>query len=408
VKWYDFFEGPIGVGHAWTAAAVRAEVEAAFERLGPRLPPPSADVVVKPNLNNDLPALMGNSADLRVLDALLAALTDRGHTRLTVADGSNVGMERREIDGFGRLRVDRLARRYGATCVDLNRVEGRDAGLETGRTRIAAEVLDAPFLVAVPKIKTHAEAGLSVTSKLWVGSVVAQHKRDVHVDLNRNIAALGAAIRPHLVLVDGLVGMEGNGPGDGRPFRFDTLLASTDSWLVDLVAARLVGFDWEGLQYLVHARDLGQFAPDLPDRVVRAIPIRRAIDPAPPRSRLAPLSEHRLLRPLKLAIRPVVDHPVVSRTAYGLGVIQDRYQRDDDRVGAFVRRGAACTECGACGEVCPDAVPWSAIGTAECGDGCLGCLYCYWICPTRAIELSGELGFLEAHVRRYKGFIERL
>lgn len=407
MKWFDFHEGRLGLGHAWTSAKVRGQVEAVFDALAADLPPPGAAVVIKPNLNNDLPALMGNSTDLRVLRALLEVLSDRGHGDITIADGSNVGMERRRIDPFRRLRVDRLARRHGARTVDLNRVEGRDFPLETGTTQVAPQVLDAPFLIAVPKLKTHAEAGLSMASKLWVGSVVAQHKRDVHVDLNRNIAALGVGIRPHLVLMDLLVGMEGKGPGDGRPFRMDSLLASTEPWLIDLAGARLVGYCWDRLRYLVHARDLGHFAADLPERVHAALPVRRPIDPAPPRGFLAPLSEHRLLRPLKLMIRPVVDHPWVNHAAYSLGIIQDRYTRDDDGVSGF-ERVEACTECGRCGAVCPDGLPWEEIGTRECGESCLGCLYCFWICPTQAIELRGDLGYLAAQVDRYKGMIERL
>jgi len=408
MKWFDFHEGRVGLGHCWTAAEVRREVEAVFEAFGPALPPPEAAVLIKPNLNNDVPALMGNSTDLRVLRALLELLADRGHRDLTIADGANVGMERREIDGFARLRVDRLARRHGARLIDINRSEGREVSLETGPTQIGKDVLDAPFLIAVPKLKTHAEAGLSMTTKLWVGSVVAQHKRDVHVDLLRNIAALGSIVRPHLVLMDLLVGMEGRGPGDGTPFRMDGVAASLDPWLLDLVVARLAGYRWDALEYLVHGRDLGYFPPDMPDRVERIVPVRRPIEPAPPRGLLAPLSEHRLLQPLKMLVRPMVDHPFVSRTAYALGVIQDRYQRQEDEVRGFERIDDGCTECGRCSDVCPDGIPWQDIGAAERGEGCLGCLYCYWICPTRAIELQGEQGYLEDQIDRYKSMIEQL
>ncbi len=408
MKWYDFYEGRVGVGHAWTTDQVRRVVEETFDRLGAQLPAPGTEVVVKPNLNNDLPALVGNCADLRVLQALLEVLRDRGHERITLADGSNVGMERRNIDTFGRLRVDRLAKRFGARTVDLNRTEGRDVSLETGVTSVAREILDAPFLIAVPKLKTHAEAGLSMATKLWVGAVVAQRKRDVHADLLRNLPTLAAAIHPHLILLDALVGMEGNGPGDGLPFRMDTMVASTHPWLLDLTTARLAGFPFEELCYLVHARDDGRFAADLPDRVAEVVPVRRRIQPAPPRSLLAPLSEHRLLRPLKLAIRPVVDHPLVSRAAYSLGVIQDRYVADDDSVTGFERRDDPCTECGRCGEVCPDRIPWQDIGTTERGQGCLGCLYCHWICPTQAIDLIGDPAYMQAHLDRYKPLVEGL
>lgn len=408
MKWYGFDEGRIGVGHAWTTAQVRERIEDVFATLGDRLPAAGEPVLIKPNLNNDLPPLSGNATDLRVLAALLAVLRDRGHEDLTIADGHNVGMERRRIDGFRRLRVDRLARHHGARTVDLNRSEGREVRLATGPTQVAREVLDAPFLIAVPKIKTHAEAGLSLAMKIWVGSVVAQHKRDVHHDLARNIAALGRLIRPHLILLDGLVGMEGNGPGDGTPFRMDTLVASRHTALVDVTAARLVDHPVSRIPPLVRAIEAGDLAADLPTRVAAAIPIQRAIEAAPPRGKLAPLSEHRLLRPLKLAVRPFVDNPAVSGAAYRLGVIQDRYSAEDDGITSFFRREGLCNRCGRCEEVCPMSIPWEYIGAREQGQSCISCLSCFWICPTDAIQTAGHRGYMEAHVQRYKKAIGRL
>jgi len=408
VKWTGFEEGRLGIGHAWAVASVRREIASVFDELGGELPPAGEPVLVKPNLNNDLPPLTGNATDLRVLAALLSVLRDRGHGDITVADGHNVGMERRGIDGFRRLRVDRLARHFGARILDLNRVEGREVELAVGSTRVAREVLDAPFLISVPKIKTHAEAGLSLSMKIWVGAVVGQHKRDVHRDLARNIAALAGVIRPHLILMDALVGMEGNGPGDGTPFRMETLLASRHTHLMDLAAAQLVGFPWEQVPALVRAAEAGDFAADLPARVAEGVPLRRAIEPPPPRSPLAPLSEHRLLRPIKLAVRPFVDHPAVAGAAYRAGVIQDRYQAEDDEITSFFRREGYCTRCGRCAEVCPMEIPWEDIGSREQGQRCLTCLSCYWICPTPAMEIAGRKGFLEAHVRRYKKLIGRI
>jgi uncharacterized protein (DUF362 family)/ferredoxin len=406
VRWYELAEGQVGVGHAWTASAVRREVEDALETLGPALPSPDTPVLIKPNLNNDLPALMGNATDLRVLQALLEALADRGHSDLTLADGSNVGIERRGIDSFRRLRVDRLARRHGVQLLDLNRAEGVELPLVHGVTRVARQVLEAPFLLAVPKLKTHAEAGLSLTMKGWVGAVVGQHKRDMHRDLPAHIARLSRQIRPHLILLDGLVGMEGNGPGDGRPFRMDLLVAGTDAPSVDLATARLVGMPWRQLPALVQAVEAGDLAADLPARVEATFPVRRPIDPAPPRNVLARAAEHKLLRPLKLAVRPVVDLPAVSGTAHRLGVIQDRYDRDDDQVDSFYRKEGLCNRCGKCAEVCPDTVPWEDIGSKERGRHCLVCLYCFWVCPTGAIALEGDLGYLRAQIGRYKKLVE--
>jgi hypothetical protein len=117
-------EAEVALCPAWTGAEIRAAVGALLRHFEHRLPVDrAARVVIKPNLNNDLVALTGNSVDLRVLDALLTELRARGYTDLTVADGSNVGVERRGINTLERLRVRPLCDRHGV----------RDGGAARGR-----------------------------------------------------------------------------------------------------------------------------------------------------------------------------------------------------------------------------------------------------------------------------------
>ena len=102
--------GRVWATSAWTADEIHASMAALLDVFSDDLPKDlSAHIVLKPNLNNDLVALSGNCTDLRVLSALIEGLQARGYTRFTIADGSNVGVDRRDIDTFKRLRVDALA-----------------------------------------------------------------------------------------------------------------------------------------------------------------------------------------------------------------------------------------------------------------------------------------------------------
>lgn len=280
---------------AWTTAEIHAGVERLVAGFGGHLPGPEARVLIKPNLNNDLVALTGNSADLRVLEALLAALRRRGYHDLTVADGSNVGVHRRGIDAARRLRLDRLLQRHGARWLDLNEAPGVVLPLRgAARVRVARAVLEAELLISVPKIKTHAEAGFSCAMKNWVGLCAGQDKREVHRALGPNIHALNLLVRPHLVLVDGVVGMEGNGPGDGDPVRLGLLAACDSTLLNDLAICRLVGVPWTQVSYLRAAAAHGDVDGRLQEEIARALPQRTALRRPPPRSALAELSEHRV------------------------------------------------------------------------------------------------------------------
>lgn len=401
----------VDIERAWTSAEVRQAVEDLLVARQDAFPEDlGAHIVLKPNLNNDLVALTGNSVDLRVLCAVLEVLRGWGYTRITVADGSNVGVERRGIDTFKRLRVEALQRRYGVQILDLNRQSGTRVHLHAGAMpEVADLIFSADFLISIPKIKTHAEAGMSIACKNWVGITRGQDKRHMHYDLARNIAAINEVIRPDLVLVDGLVGMEGNGPGDGDPYRLGLLVCAEDTWANDLVCCRLVGFPWRDVGYLRHGLEAGHFTAEDADALQR-LEVVRPVQPAPRRTKLAELSEKRWLEWLKKAVRPVVSRPEVAELAYKARIIQDVYSLEDDAVTAVQRTATleSCEGCRRCEEVCPTRLPLAQIGVAHDEPDCITCLYCWWVCPEDALTLQGELNAMERQVQRYKSTIEQL
>jgi ferredoxin len=237
--------------------------------------------------------------------------------------------------------------------------------------------------------------------KNWVGIVAGEGKRSVHRSLAENIAQLARAVPPHLVITDGIVGMEGNGPGDGDPFRLGRIVASDSAVLNDLAVARLIGLDWASVPYLREAFAAGDF--DLATASsIRALPVVRPVRAAPSRPRSAVVAD-RFPR-LKRAVRPITDRPAVLAGAKRLGLVQDVYDPEDDTVVAVHRAAERCGDCRRCEDVCPDGLPLDRIGVQDC----TGCLYCWWVCPNDALSLEGDLGFLARHAERYKRAIEQL
>ncbi len=407
---YQFEQGTVDVHEAWTTQEVKEAIEEILDHWQDRLPGnKDARVVLKPNLNNDLVALVGNCSDLRVLCSLIEGLLNRGYRNLVLCDGSNVGVDRRGIDSFKRLRVDKLSDRYGIEILDLNQDDGLRVALHAGsRPLIARTILESDFLISIPKVKTHCEAGLSCAMKNWVGIARGQHKREMHRDLGRNIFAINEAVLPDLILVDGLIGMEGNGPGDGDPFCFGRLVVSDNAFLNDLVVCRLVDMPVGSVPYLVHAAEAGHLPPDLQAKVLERVPVIRSIKQAPERSMLAELSEARSLTWLKRAVRPVLEIPGVMETAYKYRIVQDVYSRMDDTVTGFHKTASACGDCTRCEDFCPTHLTAEEIGVKTEAEDCIQCLYCWWVCPKNAIILHGELNHLERQVERYKGIIETI
>jgi uncharacterized protein (DUF362 family) len=74
--------------------------------------------------------------------------------------------------------------------------------------------------------------------------------------INLSLARLARLLPIDLAVVDGVVGMVGNGPGRGSPIRAGLALAGTDALAVDLVGAELMGFDPRTIGYLWYLSQL--------------------------------------------------------------------------------------------------------------------------------------------------------
>lgn len=400
----------VDVHDAWTTPEIRATMARMLADWEHKLPADRATpIVIKPNLNNDLVALTGNCVDLRVLSSLIEGLRERGYTNITLCDGSNIGIARRGISTFRRLRVEKLKELYDIQIVDLNTDEGRQVVLHRdAHPAIAKTILEAGFLISVPKVKTHAEAGLSCAMKNWVGIARGQDKRHMHYDLGRNIFALNEVVLPDLIIVDGLVGMEGNGPGDGEPFRFGRLMISDNAFLNDTVVCRLVDMPIDEVPYLVHSLDAGHVTREIVADIAAKLPVLRPIRKAPARSKLAELSEARSLVWLKKAVRPIVQKPEVTELAYKLKIVQDVYFLDDDTLKLVGRKAGDCGDCQKCQDFCPTGLTRDEIGVKTEMPDCVQCLYCWWVCPKDALTLTGERNYMNRQIERYKGQIEQL
>ena len=113
----------------------------------------------------------------------------------------------------------------------------------------------ADIIVSLPKMKTHHWAGVTLSMKNLFGvmpGICYGWPKNVlhHCGIGRSILDITATVRPQLAIVDGIIGMEGDGPIMGTPRQANVLVMGTNLPAVDATAARLMGFDPQRLDFL--------------------------------------------------------------------------------------------------------------------------------------------------------------
>ena len=147
--------------------------------------------------------------------------------------------------------------------VDLNHDDVVRVPNLLGYTRMTELILPltlrrADLIVSMPKMKTHHWAGVTLSLKNLFGvmpGVCYGWPKNVlhHAGISQSILDIAAAVRPHLAIVDGIIGMEGDGPIMGTPRTSGVLVMGTNLPAVDATCTRLMGLNPWRIPYLAAA-----------------------------------------------------------------------------------------------------------------------------------------------------------
>ena len=225
-----------------------------------------ASVLLKPNMVEFDPTSVINT-DPRLVAATAAAMHRRGARQVVVGEGSG---HRRDIQYIlGRSGLRELLTDADTTFVDLNTAAIRRVVLDSHYTQLRElwlpeAVTSADIVVSMPKMKTHHWGGVTLSLKncfgVVPGRVYGWPKNVLHwAGLQNSILDVAAAVRPDLAIVDGITGMQGDGPIKGEPVSAGVVVMGVDPVAVDATSAYLMGIDGERVEYLSEAgRFLGQ------------------------------------------------------------------------------------------------------------------------------------------------------
>lgn len=216
---------------------------AAFCRPGDR-------VLLKPNLVMAKPPESAALTDPNLILAVVRLLKDYG-CKVALGDSPGLGSTEGVIRKLGieaelqklQVRLVEFTTRVSyESFVNSQNFDRRFKNLE-----LAGELLDYDRVINLAKLKSHGQMGITLTTKNLFGCVVGHNKGRWHFAAGKDLTSfarllleIALTVNPALHILDGIIGMDGNGPSSGRPRRLGLLLAGTNSLAIDRVVVELI------------------------------------------------------------------------------------------------------------------------------------------------------------------------
>src|SRR6266404_3866513 len=226
-------------------------------------------IVLKLNLVEFDPAGVINTHPA-VIEATIDSFRSLGAREVVVAEGP--GHRRDSEYLLTASGIYDVIKEHRVRYVDLNTDDVRLTELRSDFTNLRQlyfpeALFNADLLVSMPKLKTHHWAGVTLSLKnmfgVVPGSVYGWPKNALHwAGINGSIVDINSSLPiPRFAIVDGIVGMEGNGPLQGQAKQSGVLILGHDLVAVDATAARLMKIEPRKIEYLETAgRFLGNIS----------------------------------------------------------------------------------------------------------------------------------------------------
>lgn len=263
---------------------------------------------------------------------------------------------------------------------DQDWIERRPAGAKRLRHFRVPRFMQDACLINLPVLKTHVVSTMTLGMKNLMGILPRPDRRAMHTfGIAQSIVDMNRGIKPDLIIVDGSVGQDGEGPLYGDRADLQVLVAGHDSLAVDLACCQIVGVRPGGVPHLRLAlTQLGKPSWALAGEEVGVIKQFRL-----PQQKTLYRFIFWLMYPLDYPYSWIAERGKHFCTAlFGTGIVGTRPQINE----------ANCTRCGVCVETCP--LPGVIdLKTLKVNyKTCQRCLLCYEACPEHAITVKGYSG----------------
>jgi len=217
-----------------------------IERFSSSIAQDCRTISIKVNLCDYRKAASGATTDPVLLDALLKVLTIRyPSAQVYILENDATAVEAHSL--FSILGIKHVADKHGARLFNVAEGDWVTKKIPKG---IVFKELEVPeilqrsdLFINFPKLKTNSLTKTTGNLKNIFAFLRTKHKSVYHPKIDDVLVDMNQVIHPHLCIVDGLIGMEGQGPAFGRPKKCGLLIGGVDPVAVDACCARIMGFN---------------------------------------------------------------------------------------------------------------------------------------------------------------------
>lgn len=232
--------------------------------------PRNASIALKPNLVIDCSPDSGATTHSGVLSGCIEYLQANGFSNICVMESSWIGdRTERAMKTCGYHKV---CDKYSVPFYDLKKEKARTVQTALRPMEITCRALDTDFLIDLPVLKGHCQTLMTCALKNLKGCLPDREKRKFNADgLIKPIAALGACLKPALIIVDSICG-DLNFEEGGNPIQTNRMFLGTDPVQIDAYGCQLMGLKLKDVPYIKQAEQWGAGSAEIGDIIALNTP----------------------------------------------------------------------------------------------------------------------------------------
>ncbi|MEI6054749.1 MAG: DUF362 domain-containing protein [Lentisphaerota bacterium] len=249
---------------------LRAKVRQAIQLAGgfPKTIQKGAKVLLKPNILTAKEPELAVTTHCEFVRAVIQELKDLGVT-ITVGDSPAGTHDWDKL--WTKTGLKQVCQEEGVNLMPFENskiVDFKD-GVNEIKLPVLKELEDFDAVISLPKLKTHVLTKITASVKNSYGLIVGHAKSHFHTlypspkKMSVFIGKLYGILKPDFIIMDAILGMDGDGPNSGKPMNTGLIFAGSDGVAVDSCACAVYGYSADEILHVKTASELGYGISDL-------------------------------------------------------------------------------------------------------------------------------------------------